>query len=437
MKNKLILFFLYLFITHSGIAQNNTPDLPKPNFEALKLNSSPAYVLLGIEPENIQRPTTPSQFMGGVQNAVVNGKLKPNIAFEITPYFWKNPVKDPARFKPEEVILPEKNLFRSIIKTATFSLGTSESDTVVFGKMKPGTGFGTGLRFTIIDGKPQGENMKRLMQWNRLIHKQAILETIINGISSKDTDITNETIINNAISTYLEHIGDNKSLYNLGGLYDTDLLIKEVKEEIKKVEHLKDDAIVNNINTVIQKEKAEETELLKKINENKLPFAKTGFILEFAVGSAYVFQGSALDSGKHAKTAIWLTPSYRWQLNKDENNITLLDWASVFRYTFNNKKDSIDIADFFDAGTKLQLTHNRWSLSMEAVYRFATKVPPSVNHRYTYRFVSSLDYKITDAITFKFSFGTNFDGNTHKYSDPKQMFAVGGFNLGIFNPSKK
>lgn len=431
--------FALLLLIHVALqinAQNNEHPLPKPNFEALKLNSSPAYILLGIEPENIQRPSSPTQFMGGVQNSIVNAKLKPNIAFEFTPYFWKNPKKDTQRFKIEEVILPEKNLFKSIVKTATFSLGTSESDTVTFGKLKPGTGFGIGVRFILIDGKPQGANMNRLFSWSRSIHRQSLLETIINGINSKDEDVKNETIINNAISHYIKSIGDNKSLYNLGGLYDVKVFVEEIKAEIAAVEHLKDGEIVASINKVIEIEKQKEAELLKQINKNKLPFAKTGFILEFAAGSAYIFQGSALDSGKYAKTAIWLTPSYRWQLNKDGDNVSLLDWAAVLRLTFNNKKDSIDVSDYFDAGTRLQFTHNRWSCSIEAVYRYATKTPPTLKRNYTYRFMSSIDYKISDAITFKFSFGTNFDGNTKTYSDPKQMFAVGGFNLGIFNPKK-
>jgi hypothetical protein len=436
MRKFLILLSVIIAAKEINAQNNNEHPLPKPNFEALKLNSSPSYILLGIEPENIQRPTSPTQFMGGVQNSIINGKLKPNVAFEFTPYFWKNPKKDSLRFKIEEVILPEKNIFKSIAKTATFSIATSESDTVAFGKLKPGTGFGTGVRFILIDGKPQGENMNRLFLWNRLIHKQSLLGTIANNIDSKDEDVKNETIINNAISNYIKGIGNNKSLYNLGGLYNVKEFIEEIEAEIKKVEHLKDGDFVASLNKVIETEHQKEAEILKEINKNKLPFAKTGFILELAAGAAFVFQESAFNAGKYAKSAIWLTPSYRWQVNKDGENISLLDWAGVLRFTFNNKKDSIDISDFFDAGTKLQFTHNRWSCSLEGVLRYATKTPSTVKRNYTYRFVSSIDYKITDAITFKFSFGTNFDGNTKTYSDPKQMFAVGGINLGIFNPKK-
>jgi hypothetical protein len=393
--------------------------------------------MMGVEPENIQRPSSPSQFIGGIQNAMVNGRLKPNVAFEMTPYYWKNPKKDSSRFEAREYLLPEKSVFSTIYKTFTLSFGTSESDTIVFGKLKPGTGLGAGLRFTIIDGKPQGENINRLMKWNRLFHRQAVLITIIDNITTKDADVTNEKIIENAINNYLRNIGNEKSIYNLAGLYDTDEFVKEVRSDVSKFSHLKDADFLDSLGSVIKMADKEESKLLAAINKSKLPFAKTGFILEFAAGSAFIFQNNSLDSGKHAKTSVWLTPSYRWELNKDGDNISLLDVAGVLRLTFNNKKDSVDVANYLDAGIKFQYTHNRWSLSAEGVYRHASKVPEGVKKKYTYRFVTSLDYKMSDAVTFKFSFGSNFDGNTATYTDPKKMFAAGGLNLGIFNSQDK
>ncbi len=430
----LIAFLLFYLIKFPAAGQKKDPT---PEFQTLKLNSSPAYVMLGVEPENIQRPSSPSQFIGGIQNAVVNKRLKPNMAFEATPYYWKNPKKDSTRFEAKEFLLPEKNIFNSIYKTFTLSLGTSESDTVAFGKLRPGTGLGAGIRFIVVDGKPQGENIKRLMKWNRLIHRQALLSTIMDNISTKDGDIKNETIIEDAIKNYLRSIGDEKSIYNLAGLYDTDEFVKELKSDISKSSHLKDVDFINALNAVSQTEKAEESKLLVAINKSKLPFAKTGFILEFAAGSAFIFQNNSFDSSKHARTSMWLTPSYRWEVNKDKESISLLDVAGVLRLTFNNKADSVDIANYLDAGVKFQYTHNRWSVSSEAVYRRASKLPEGFNKKFTCRFVTSLDYKMSDGVTFKFSFGSNFDGNTATYTDSKKMFAVGGLNLGIFNSKQK
>ena len=84
--------FLSTIITVSH-AQNEQLKVEK-----LKLNSAPAFVILGIEPDNIQRPSSPSQFIAGLQNSFVNEKLKPNVAFEVSPYFMANPCKNPKIF---------------------------------------------------------------------------------------------------------------------------------------------------------------------------------------------------------------------------------------------------------------------------------------------------------------------------------------------------
>ena len=39
------------------------------NFKSLQLNSSPAYVVLGVDPENIQRPNSPGDFVANAQSA--------------------------------------------------------------------------------------------------------------------------------------------------------------------------------------------------------------------------------------------------------------------------------------------------------------------------------------------------------------------------------
>jgi hypothetical protein len=166
----------------------------------------------------------------------------------------------------------------------------------------------------------------------------------------------------------------------------------------------------------------------------KIPFTKQGFTLEFAVGEALVFQENSFKKTTHAKTGFWLTPSYRWQLESAKDDIKLLDIMGVLRYTLNNQKDSVDVSDYLDGGLKLQYTKNNWSFSFEGVYRYATELPAGSSKNHTWRWVSNLDYKINDMLTFKFCFGGNFNGNTATYTDPKEMFALGGLNLGLFKP---
>src|SRR6185437_9811916 len=131
MKRLLFLAVLFVVVQQQFlIAQTPAPQ----NFQTLQLNSSPAYVLLGVEPTNIQRPSTPSQFVAGLQNAVVNGKLQPNLAFEISPYYLKNPKDTSSKlFNPTDYLLNKKNFFQTIYQTLSISLATSSTDSVVFG----------------------------------------------------------------------------------------------------------------------------------------------------------------------------------------------------------------------------------------------------------------------------------------------------------------
>ncbi len=426
---RIILIVSVLFCSFVSVAQND----PTPKFESLKLNSSPAFILLGVEPENLQRPSSPKEFMAGIQNTIVNQKLKPNVAFEVTPYYWKNPDKDPDRFKPEKFLLRNKSAFRSIAETFSLSIGTSESDTVVFGKLKPGTGLGMGIRFTIIDGSPSRPNLNRLVEWNKHNYRVAILSSIYGKMITDQ--VSKENAVRSAIEDANEQFKkqDEESLYSVATPQDlTDVSLSIRMDLINKM-NLPDSLFVQELVKLFNETNNKQTAVLAEINKEKVPFAKNGFMLEFAAGNASVFQQNKWDSVAYAKTAIWLTPSYRWQRNHDGAAIELLDLIGVVRYTINNKQDSIDAANYFDAGIKGQYTHNRWSFSIEGVLRWASTIPDGLKKKQTYRLVSSLDYKFSELVTFKFSFGTNFDGNTTTYTKPKEMFAVGGLNFGIFN----
>ncbi|HEY0652943.1 MAG TPA: hypothetical protein VGD65_07435, partial [Chryseosolibacter sp.] len=82
MRTLFILGSLMLFSVAGLSQQKNIND----QIKGLQVNSSPAYVVLGVEPENIQRPNSPSEFVASVQSANVNGQLAPNFALETTPF---------------------------------------------------------------------------------------------------------------------------------------------------------------------------------------------------------------------------------------------------------------------------------------------------------------------------------------------------------------
>ncbi len=407
------------------------------SFESLKLNSSPAYVLLGVEPDNIQRPGSPTKFISGLQNAVVNGKLQPNVAFEFTPYYWKHPQGvDSIRFRPVEYLVQSKSVFNNIFRTMSFSLATSQSDTVVFGALKPGTGIATGVRFMLAQGKPKRGNIKLLQEWNDISAKKLIVNDLISAIQSMDTKAELKAFLQSETAGWKNNILKDPLLsytYVSDFMDDIlDALQKEVSFGSSSTE-----VISNYLQAKYNIYKSQAEKKLAEINTHNLPFTKTGFILEFAAGQAFVFQENSFKQTKHAKTSLWLTPSWRWELKSKDDKVQLFDFIGVLRYTFNNQKDVVDISNYFDAGAKLQYTNNNFSLSGEWIYRLATELPESFTKKYTTRWSTAIDYKISDLVTFQFRFGGNFNGNTLTYTNPKEMFALGGLNLGLFNNLKK
>jgi hypothetical protein len=429
MKN-IITFFSVLFFGQIAITQN------QPKFESLKLNSAPAFVILGVEPENIQRPTTPTEFIAGLQSSIVNRILKPNVAFELSPYYMVNPKNknNSKRFNASDYLLNNNgNFFTTVKKSLSISLATSESDTVVYGKLNPGTALGFGMRFLLIDGKPS----KELLAWNKQQIRTVFFNDLLSLIVSLPPGpVDIKLVLDNRVDNFLNISAKKLNI----GLTETELknMINKIKDDIMF------DLVTNKrpldnatLSTLFEnKQKAEgdhEAALLAILNAKKNPLAKEGFMLEFAAGDATVFENNEWGNWKNAKASFWLTPSWRKDISKDGKDISLFDFMIVLRYTLNNKKDSIDVADYFDSGIKGQLIKNKWSGSVEFVGRWASDVPAIVKSKFTYRLALSADYKITDIITFKFTFGSNFDGNTSSYTNPKEMFALGGVNFGLGN----
>lgn len=411
--NKYIWLFTGLFFYFTGSAQNT--DINK-EILALQMNSSPAYVVIGVEPENIQRPNSPTDFAASVQSAVVNGKMQPNFAMESTPYYWFKS-RNAENYKAVDYIFNE-NYGDNLLRSITFSLATSVSDSLTFAGLKPGTALGIGLHLQLVQGKPSYKTIEKLTAWYQAVNGGIILAQMIHSLEQTPTDL--DILFDNITS-----VGSLKDVPRVQiGIIKKFLQIKLNKTQISSLDIPKLQLIINELD-------AKSAEVLTAVNKHKFPLTKEGFMLEVSAANASVAQESKWDDLSSTKTAIWLTPSYRFNVNNDKNFANFIDLMAVARITINSKK--IDSANYIDMGGKLQWIHNRFSLSGEIVSRVLTKKPELVRKKYTLRTAVSLSYKINEFITFQTTFGSNFDGNSTVYSDPSKMFAVGGFNFGFGN----
>jgi hypothetical protein len=112
--------------------------------ENLKTPSSPAFVILGVEPTSVERPTTPRAFALSLLSPATEpgaGLLPEDYAAEVAPY-WMAPQR---QLTWDEYFNPSP--LQSILQTFSVSLAThtfSETDTT--------TGIGIGVRLTPFPG---------------------------------------------------------------------------------------------------------------------------------------------------------------------------------------------------------------------------------------------------------------------------------------------
>lgn len=407
-----VLSLLLLLGCSAATAQNGK------GFESLQANSSPAYVVLGVDPENISRPNSPRDFVAGAQSAIVDGRLQPNFALETSPYYWAHPKKHPARFSAVDFVTNNRwglNVLRSL----TFSFATSATDTLTYGALTQGTGIGAGAHLQLLSGRISHKSRDRISRLLTSFNTRVLLEHLAASVDGGRSieDVATE------LRRYIDRTGGDyqQIVTNLNAIPQVLALLKGKTSLGAEDMPMLDD--------LIGSEDARAKNAQREVLEIRAPLSREGFMLELSSATGVVAGDNRWDRVNYGKTAVWLTPSYRFNVNADPAMIDYVDIMAVARVVFNNPE--VDASDYVDGGIRFQWIHNRIAVSGEGVFRYATQTPVGLRRNYTYRAALSLGYKVNDNITFKATAGTNFDGNTATYSDPKKMFAVGGFNFGF------
>jgi hypothetical protein len=416
---------LICFILIPGVL--GAQGVPAPDVKKLVVTSSPAYILLGVQPENIQRPSTPRDFTGGIQSAIVNQQLAPNFSLETNPFNWNRKTKS-NQFYANDYFY---NGAAAIKKNLALSLATSSSDTVVFGNLQKGIGLAYGLRVTLVPGRNNKDVAQRFLEWER-----AEIESIFFNIVSSQMLVGKTSFTPAEMDGYIKQISDFIDAGIVEGIYilpdNKEQLIQSVRTLAVSYAGLTGTSLSERNKADRAGVMARKNAALRGINSIKAPFAREGFLLELAGAGVTVFQGNKWEASHMGKIGVWLTPSYRFSIGKPGSDEVLqsLDILGVARYIWNDKK--VDSAQYFDFGAKVQYNRAAWNGSFELVARQASAVPDTVTSRWTNSWLISFSYTVNEMTTLKFSFGSNFDGNTRKYTKPKDMFVAGGLNIGIF-----
>jgi len=263
-----ILFFLF---TLSLRAQ-------EPQLKQLELTTSPAFVLLGVHPTNIQRPSTPRDFAASLQTAQVNGSIQPNFAVETNPFNWnKKAPQNKYSFIANDYF--SDKLWPAIKKNFALSIATSATDTAKFGNLHKGTGLGYGVRVTLFPGTVNKRTRNDFKLWARAEMIELFANVLQRTISDEAhvfsyQDVTQAFDISVATLLAKKDIPDHMKPWLLNELtiYKGKIAAVQDKTEL-------DTLLASEMDTLSK----EKEQVLNKINTRKTPFARDGFILEFAV----------------------------------------------------------------------------------------------------------------------------------------------------------
>jgi hypothetical protein len=351
---------------------------------SLRAPSSPAFVIMGLQPSNIENPTDPADFIVSLRNATDNFSTLPrNFAMEFAPGWvfcgrkitYKN--------------FQSNNIGQNIWQGSTISFGVNTLDLTDSTSI---TQSGFGFKMPIFRGNLDS-NYKDYHK--KMTMAMAMLK-----------------VLNNSIGDEAIKRKDNDPVLQLLNKQLLDPAITEAQITMIEV-------MMGNRNKQIDKEVTDEvgrqgTEIIDslKLIAQSLEVRRWGFKLDLAGAMELDFLQQQFNNSKISKYGIWLTGGYEFE----KMPIVLLGVAR-----FLNNPDQQYIKDDSlvkknnlegDLGARLVIDNiKHFSISGEIVYRTSFNIPEI---KPTWRYVLNIDYQFAFNKLLSFSFGRNFDGTQIK-----------------------
>ncbi len=385
MKHTLLIAIMsILMVCNSAIAQSDSTI----QLDQLQVPSSPAFVLLGVAPNSIERPKNPTDFTFALANAT-NGftALPKNFSLEVAP-FWLFSKKKPSLSS----FISDKPKY-SIPQTLVLSVGThtarSAFDSSEF------TQVAVGLSLSIMRGKV-GKEYKNWSDTLSMILKKE-----------------NQTV---------------------EAWYDTyekgDIELQRLKARLDNADNALILLLEDSINQRTEKlhaiaEKAYQNDLVKRTTDlatikrlaGTTDFRRYGFKMDIAAGLVMDYPFNTFQQAYLSKAGAWLTMGIEDKPN-ELNFLALVRFTGQFDYALKNQM-GMKVSNLhhgaFDIGFRLYKDFNdKFTLSYELLRRlvsynnekFVTSnvIPPDNSNRSAF----SINYKIGKNQNLSFSFGKDF-----------------------------
>lgn len=424
-------FFLVMFgfIAPNLMAQEQ--DTTFITLDDLKTPSSPAFVLMGIEPASIERPTTPKAVSASILSAYNSSDFLPeSYAMEFSPY-W-------LRSQPElgfEDYYANHGLAETFLQYLTFSIATTKSETVVDSSTTIiNSSIGLGFRTRLVEGTVNSDLRNSYIIKKKEVQLAQIIPLITGTL---DQGVNSYEELEEDLSNKIQYLTENLSLIVIANANDKEKInaLKASKAAIQTIiEEQKSQGVVFDAETIIDTvdQTALDSEELRKLAKDVQGLSKErqGFIWEIAGAVNIDFTNQEYESGDLNKFGFWSTMTYR--LDKPS-----VDGSLLTRILTEDKPG--DDGVIFDIGGKLSYSYKDLNISGEFIHRSiitgkieqnqdqTNGLSGSFSVENTTRFTGNFEYKINDGLYLTSSFGKDYE----RLGNPGGLIAQIGVNLGF------
>ncbi|MDW3190957.1 MAG: hypothetical protein R8G66_01295 [Cytophagales bacterium] len=377
MRRLLVIKFI-LLLNCQAFCQQEDLELDFP-----EMPTSPAFILMGVSPTDIESPGSASDLTTAIQNATGNLTSIPDNFFLTVNPFWVFNTKHVSYSKYSAGGMDR--IRDNILQSLQISVGVSDS--------LPSDNFdqriGIGMKFSLIRGNIDSDiednYFKKLANYNTEVNR---LVTEASNNDLKSLEIQSKM---DAVAEQISIETDSQKRTDLENEWET--LNQKLNSrslelfDLIKSQHLKD----------LRKS-------LKDIELNRI-----GFYSEIAGGLTY---DRMENDTKIYSSGVWANIGY--QSNKT-NFIGLIRFMTVYDQPIMNEMalDTMNLTSI-DFGLKLDYqVEKKVSASGEFIYRAI----PNTEIKSTYRLAFNLSYNITPDVGLNFTYGKGFEAILNEESD--------------------
>lgn len=378
-----------------------------PDFDKIRSPDSPAFMLLGVTPTQIERPTTPKQIAASLSGPTDGSLTIPkNLAVEFWPYWvFSHPALTAGEYQ-------DRGLAAQFAENITISIGTASSTRTTFDMAThTDASLAIGLRTLVyLSGQPVIPCKKTDLDQFVAAAKLTFVADTPDAIPIMQ-QLQRVLVDRQANQAKLE---DDKKKHDSNAvtvdqkrLDEDDKLIAALEGQLKSPKEVLNGHIASQLDQLCTDGSQE---------------ARRGVTAELAIASSEVFLDSKVSDNHRGDTAVWTTVAWEtpgWSV------------IALGRY-LSGKVIGADRNRFVDTGARVIWSKDTYAVSAELLGRFPVDTPSGTTLESTYRVDLAVDYHIQDSTWLTLSFGKDFS-----QFDARSFFSLANVKIGLGDPKLK